>query len=124
MHEVSVMAGIVEAVLKHLENYDVEKVEEVHLTIGELTNLGADQMVFAYEIVTRGTALEGSQLVIEPEAIAVSCRSCGYQGEVDYVENEEFHNSIPVLSCPRCQGSVDVVSGKSCTVRSMRVVER
>lgn len=118
------MAGIVEAVLKHLEKYDVERVDEVHLTIGELTNLGADQMVFAYEIITRGTPLDGSQLVIEPEAIVVRCRSCQYQGGVEHVENEEFHNSIPVLSCPQCHGSVDVVAGKSCTVRSMRVVER
>jgi len=118
------MAGIVEAVLRQLQKHDVERVEEVFLTIGELTNLGADQLSFAYDIITKGTALEGSNLVIEYEDIAVACRSCGYQGGVDYMQNEEYHNSIPVLSCPQCQGTVEVVSGKSCTVRSMRVVEK
>jgi len=40
MHEVSVMAGIVESVLKELEKHEVLRVEEVQLTLGELTFLG------------------------------------------------------------------------------------
>ena len=55
MHEVSVVSNMVDAILKELENYDVEKVEEVNVLIGDLTSLGAEQLEFAYEIVTRGT---------------------------------------------------------------------
>lgn len=118
------MAGIVEAVLKQLDKYEVEQVEEVFLTIGELTNLGADQLTFAYEIITKGTLLEGSSLVIENEIIQVLCGGCGYEGGVDRLENDEFHNSIPVLSCPKCHGTVQVTAGKSCTVKSLKVVEK
>lgn len=124
MHEVSVMAGIVEAVLERLDDYNVERVEELYLVVGKLTNLGEEQLTFAYEVVTRDTPLEGSRLVIESEPIGILCGSCGYEGEVEHVVDEEFHGSIPVLACPRCQGKVEVTSGRSCCVRSMKVVEK
>lgn len=67
MHEVSVMSGIIDAVMAELAKHDVEKVEEVDLVVGELTYLGKDQLSFAYEIMTRETILEGSSLVFEDE---------------------------------------------------------
>lgn len=122
MHEVSVMAGIVESVLKELEKHDVLRVEEVQLTLGELTFLGEEQLHFAYEIITRGTALEGSSLIILPEETELQCHSCGYQGRADKV-GEEFHMSMPSLVCPKCKGKVKVLKGQSCRVTSMKVVQ-
>ena len=123
MHEVSVMASIVEAVLQELATHDIEKVEEVDLVIGELTFLGADQLEFAFEIITRGTMLEGSKLNISQEKIEVRCPSCEYLGPVAYM-NEGDHFSVPNLACPKCGGAVEVIKGKSCGVRSVKVVER
>jgi len=122
MHEVSVMAGIVESVLKELEKHDVLRVEEVVLTLGELTFLGEEQLQFAYEIITRETALQGSTLVIVPEETELQCLSCGYQGKADKV-GEEFHMAMPSLACPKCKGKVKVLKGRSCRVTSMRVVQ-
>jgi hydrogenase nickel incorporation protein HypA/HybF len=122
MHEVSVMAGIVESVLKELEKHDVLRVEEVVLTLGELTFLGEEQLQFAYEIITRETALQGSTLVIVPEETELQCLSCGYQGKADKV-GEEFHMAMPSLACPKCKGKVKVLKGRSCRVTSMKVVQ-
>ena len=124
MHEVSVMSSIIDSVLEELKRYDVEKVEEVFLTIGELTFLGEEQLMFAFEILTRDTLLEGSKLTIEKEQISVRCTACEYKGNVDYVEDDTMHYALPNLSCPRCGGKVEMVSGKSCVVRSVRVVEK
>lgn len=117
------MASIVEAVLQELATHDIEKVEEVDLVIGELTFLGVDQLEFAFEIITRGTILEGSKLNTGQEKIEVRCPSCEYQGPVDYLR-EGDHFSVPNLACPRCGGAVEVIKGKSCGVRSVKVVER
>ena len=116
------MAGIVEKVLGELEKHDVVKVEEVQLTLGEMTFLGEEQLRFAYEIITRGTALEGSVLVIEPEETELLCLTCGYQGKADNI-GEEYHMSMPSLICPKCRGKVKVLKGQSCRVTSMKVVQ-
>jgi hydrogenase nickel incorporation protein HypA/HybF len=118
------MASIVEAVLEELKKHDVEKVEEVHMVIGEITFLGRDQLEFAYEVVTRGTLLEGSKLVMTDEKVEVRCNSCGYIGGVEYVSGGGQDHVIPNLSCPRCGGGVEVTKGKSCAVTSLRVVQR
>ena len=118
------MASIVEAVLEELKRHDVERVEEVNLVLGELTFLGREQLEFAFEIVTRGTLLEGSRLVIQDEKVAVRCPECGYDGPVDYVQGGGQDHLIPNLSCPKCSGAVLVTKGKSCAVTSLKVVER
>jgi hydrogenase nickel incorporation protein HypA/HybF len=122
MHEVSVMSGIVESVLKELEKHSVLKVEEVDLVLGELTFLGEEQLQFAYEIITRGTILEGSKLLVIPEETELMCVSCGYQGPADKL-GEEYHMSMPSLVCPKCRGGVKVLKGQSCRVTSMKVVQ-
>ena len=124
MHEVSVVTTLVDAILKELEKYKVVRVNSVTLRIGDLTNLGEEQMSFAYEIVTRGTILEGSQLIIEPEKIEVECGSCGYTGPVKVLSDPDFDtHSIPVLACPECGGPIKITKGQSCVVRCMDIEE-
>ena len=82
MHEVSVVTSIVDAVIDELSKYNVASVNSVTILVGVLTNLGEEQMKFAYEIVTRGTMLEGSELIMESVPVEASCLSCGYSGPV------------------------------------------
>lgn len=123
MHEVSVVSNFVNAILNELEKYDADRVEEVTLVIGDLTSLGEEQMSFAYEIVTKGTKLEGSKLMVEHEKIEVECEHCGYKGGVKTIDNDFDQHSIPILSCPKCNGDIRVVKGQSCMVRSFKIVE-
>jgi hydrogenase nickel incorporation protein HypA/HybF len=124
MHEVSVMSSILEQVLKELDKHEVRKVEEVELVVGELTFLGHEQLMFAYEIMSRDTPLEGAELKIMTENIEVECSSCGYSGPTDYLDGEEYHRSVPILHCPKCSGKVIIVKGKRCGVTSIKVVEK
>ena len=124
MHEVSVVTSLVDAVIAELEKYDVLRVNSVTVIIGDLTNLGEEQMTFAYGIVTRGTVLEGSELVIEREPIELECDSCGFRGPARVITDPDYDtHSIPVLSCPECGGHVRVVKGMSCTVKCMDIEE-
>ncbi len=123
MHEVSVVSDLVSAILRELEKYDVQSVEEVTLVIGDMTSLGEEQMTFAYEIVTKGTELEGSKLVIEKEAVQVCCLDCGYEGPVNNIQSDYDDHYIPILSCPKCGGKVRVTAGQTCSVKNLRIVE-
>ncbi len=117
------MSSILDAVREELRKHNVLKVQEVHLIVGEMTFLGEDQLRFAFEVLTQGTDMDGSALVIAHEAVAVSCPDCNYEGRAEYHEEEMFHSNIPTLNCPRCGARVVVTKGKSCTVRSIKVVE-
>jgi len=124
MHEVSVMADLITAIKDELEKHDVVSVKEVALVIGRLTNLGAEQLEFAYGIMSKDSILEGSTLVIEEEDIAVRCGECGYEGAVKNMDlGEDSHYNIPILSCPECGGAVAVTAGRSCRVRSIDIEE-
>ena len=117
------VSDIVSAILKELEKYNVERVEEVVLVVGDMTSLGEEQLEFAYEIVTKETKLEGSKLVIEHEKIRVKCNECGYEGEVRMLESDYGEHTIPILSCPECNGKVKVTAGQTCKVRNLKIVE-
>ncbi len=124
MHEVSVVAGIVDAVVAELSKYDLEKVNAVYIQVGKLTNLGDEQMQFAYEIVTRGTILEGSELVIEHIPVEVQCDSCGYVGPAEILVDPDYDtHAIPILSCPECKGEITVIHGMECLVKCMDIEE-
>ena len=124
MHEVSVVTTLVDAVIRELGKYNVTKVNSIEVVIGDLTNLGEEQLKFAYEIVTRGTILEGSEMVVVHEAIELHCDSCGYDGPAKIISDPDFDtHTIPILACPECGGHVTVTSGQSCTVRSMDIEE-
>jgi hydrogenase nickel incorporation protein HypA/HybF len=118
------MASIIECVLAELEKHNVEKVEEIDLSIGELTFLGEEQMRFAFEVLTRDSILAGSKLNICYERIEVLCHSCGYAGGVEYIDELADHMVVPDLSCPKCGSHVEVIKGKGCGVTSLKVVER
>jgi hydrogenase nickel incorporation protein HypA/HybF len=124
MHEVSVVSTLVDAVIKELEKYNVTKVNSITVVIGDLTNLGTEQMSFAYEIVTRGTILEGSEFIVEPEAIELECSNCGFEGPAEVLKDPDFdEHAIPVLACPKCGGPVKVTKGQSCVVKCMDIEE-
>ncbi len=124
MHEVSVVTSIVDAVLAELTKYKLEKVNSVVIQVGKLTNLGDEQMKFAYEIVTRGTVLEGSELVIEPIPVEVRCRSCDYCGPAKVLTDPDYDShAIPILSCPECGGEIDITHGMECLVKCMDIEE-
>lgn len=122
MHEASVVANIVDAVLEELKKYDVKKVNSVTLRIGDLTQLGTEQMEFAYEILSEGNILSGSKLIIEAEPVVLKCGGCGYEGPAKTMTQDGYStHEIPILSCPECGGPVEVIGGQSCCVKCMDI---
>ena len=124
MHEASVMADIVDAVVSELSNYRVTRVNEVTIVIGDLTQLGEEQLRFAWEVLTDANVLKGSKLTIKHEPVALRCAACGYEGPAKSVDfGDGASHSIPLLSCPGCGGKVEVIGGSSCRIESFDIEE-
>jgi hydrogenase nickel incorporation protein HypA/HybF len=120
MHEYSIVADIVKAALSSLENYDVENVESVFLEVGELTFLNPVQLKFCYNVLTENNILVNSSLEITQKKAEIECTSCGYKGTLKERPQED-HFRIPIISCPKCDGKVKLLSGKECTVKSIKM---
>ncbi|MFQ6073608.1 MAG: hydrogenase maturation nickel metallochaperone HypA [Candidatus Bathyarchaeia archaeon] len=122
MHEFSVTSQIVQSVLEEARKHGAKKVKEVSLVIGKLTFLGLEQVRFAYEILTKGTIMEGSNLLIKEGEGVVKCDSCGYEGDFKYEDNPQYHVPMPTLHCPECGNVVKIVGGKECIIESVKLV--
>jgi len=117
------MGDMIKAALDELSEHDVDSVEELTLVIGDLTNLGTDQLSFAFEIMSRDTILADAKLVIERETIRLRCRECDFDGPAEILRSEGYDHSVPVLACPVCGGPVNVTEGMACMIRSLKIKE-
>jgi len=121
MHEFSVMTQIVDSVLEEAKKRGARKVENVELEIGEFTMLGHEQMKFAYEVLSKDTILQGSNLEVRTIKGRIKCDSCGYEGDVKISEDTP-HRSVPLLECPKCHSAARIIEGRECVVRNIRMV--
>jgi len=117
-----VTSQIVENVLREAEKHRAKKVVAVHLIIGKLTFLGIEQVRFSYRLLVKGTIMEGSRLYIEEKDGVVKCGNCGYEGGFKYEDDPMYHVPVPTLHCPKCEGVVEIVGGKECVIKSVRLV--
>jgi hydrogenase nickel incorporation protein HypA/HybF len=120
VHEFSMTSWIVDALLDLARKQQSKQVLEVHLRIGKLRVLSVDQVKFCYGILTKGTVLEGSNLIVEEPPGKVRCGNCGYSGEFD-PEGDAYHFGIPPLICPVCGGSLVIEGGDECVITRVRM---
>jgi hydrogenase nickel incorporation protein HypA/HybF len=122
MHEYSMAVRLVDTVLREAKKRNSKKVLEVHLLVGRLSLLGHEQLRFWYKTLGKGTIIEGSKLRISVEEAEVSCGNCGYRGPIHFEEGLYDHIVFPTLRCPRCGSFVEVVKGRDCLIKSIRMV--
>ena len=122
MHEFSMTTQIVNYTLEEAKKHKAKRVHEVRLTIGKLTFLGLEQVKFAYKMLVKNTIMEDSKLCIEEKEGVVKCNNCGYVGDLKYEDDPVYHVLSPTLNCLKCGGVVNIVGGKECTIKSIKLV--
>jgi len=122
MHEFSLTTQIVERILDEAQRRNAKKVLSVRLVIGKLTFLSKEQIKFAYKLLSEGTILEGSKIYIEEVEGIVKCNDCGFKGKIAYKDDPVYHITFPVFSCPKCGKSVEVISGRECLIKSVKIL--
>lgn len=113
MHEVSLAESIRTSLLQMQEEQRWKSVVEVRLRIGVLRQVFPDILSFAFDTVTRGTALEGARLVVEDVPLSFRCRDCGTSWKDESA------------LCPSC-GSIhrETVAGMELEIESVEVEEQ
>ena len=111
MHEMNLVRNLVGTILDGLkkEAQGELPIGEVVMKVGALELHSGEAFRQAFEVVSRGTALEGAELRLTIMPAVLKCGDCGHEsacgdGELD------VHDPMPFAECPKC-GRVSVVTG-------------
>jgi len=111
VHELSIAESIVAIAERHAAGRRVTKVE---LRVGHLRQVVPSALVFAFQLLSRGTVLDGAELAIEEVPARGRCRSCG---------SETTMTGFP-LACAACGGlDLEVHAGEELQVDSLELEE-
>jgi len=115
MHELSIVASIVDSVTESLQAYSGARVEEVRLRVGALASVVVESLEFCWGIATEGTPLAGARLVVKTVPVVMHCAGCDADVELD---------SLQSFRCPRC-GELcgDLRQGREMEIEAIEIEE-
>ena len=120
MHELSIATSLVEALLEIAKKQAATKVLAVELRVGKLRLISLDQLRFSYEILSKGSLLEGSPLTIEETPGFTRCPNCGYAKEFE-TGDMSLHFALPSMKCPKCATDLKIEGGDECVITKVRM---
>jgi hydrogenase nickel incorporation protein HypA/HybF len=113
MHELSIVASIVDSVAETMAAYPGARVKEVRLRIGALSSVVEESLLFCYDLATEGTPLASSKLVITTVPVLAHCEAC--QADVELASVQSFR-------CPRCHEPVyELRQGRELEIESLEI---
>ena len=92
MHEMGIVAGILEASGDAARSAGASRINEIHIRVGELTEVVDDALDFAFESLSPGTPAEGARLIVERVGARSRCLEC----------DVTFDHGRFDAACPEC----------------------
>jgi len=114
-------SNLIDIAVHEAKKRNATSVIEVNLVIGKFSMLGSEQLRYCYNLLIKDTTLESSKLKIEYEDGKIHCIKCKYEGPIQLKKEPEFHIIFPTLVCPTCGNPGEIISGRNCYIKSMRV---
>jgi hydrogenase nickel incorporation protein HypA/HybF len=115
MHELSIVASVVDSVTETLASYPGAQVLEVRLKVGAMASVVVDSLEFCWGIATEDTPLEKTKLVVRTVPVVIYCTTCGRDVELEGVQS---------LRCPVCgEITMDIRQGRELEIESIEIEE-
>ena len=112
MHEMGIIAGVLETTIRSATDAGVQCVLGVTLRIGEMTEAIPEALEFAFEALSEGTICEGAQLTVNIVGPRSICAECGEE-----FDHDRFHRA-----CPACGGYETIlIAGRELEIESIEV---
>lgn len=112
MHELGLMTGIMDAVIAAANDAGADRVTEIDLTVGEMTEVVEEAMHFAFEVLSEGTICEGATLkmnIVQPRSRCLEC-------DAEY-DHDRFH-----MRCPECDSPfTELLQGREMQIESIEI---
>ena len=107
--------SLVEAAQEEAARHPAATVSAVHLRLGALAGVAKEALLFSYQLAAEGTALEGSQLLIEDAPVEVFCPVCRERRPI---------RSLQSFCCAECGApATEIVQGREMEVTALEIVQ-
>ncbi len=123
MHEYGLVQDVVDLVLRGTGGSDGAAVACVRIEVGEFLVASQESLQTAFEILARGTRLEGARLEVSEVPGRAVCEACGFAGSGADLD-EELSEPPNVLLCPTCGAPLLVTSGAGITLVDVQLQDR
>ena len=114
MHEYALVQNVIKEILANLAARGITgpgRVKELSLKVGRLELHSTEAFAQAFEMLSKGTALEGAKIILGILPLGIDCASCGFKGE--YTSPDlDVHNPPPVVECPKCKQPTAIQGGR------------
>lgn len=112
MHELSLVDSIVTDISGLAERESFKKVKRLRLEIGSMSGVVPESIEFCFSELSRGSPLEGAELILKKISLRVRCHSCCLESEPEIYD----------IQCQSC-GSRDVaiIAGKDFKIIDLEV---
>lgn len=113
MHEIGITRNMFELVLKEAEKADARKVSKIDLVIGEMTGALGNSVRFYFDLLSKGTIVEGAEVSIRMVPPRVLCRNCNKTSGLERRRH---------WKCPHCEDDrMQIIAGRELIVKSIEV---
>ena len=77
MHELGIMANVLDIVLEYSQKNNVSKVHKISLEIGEYSGIVPHLAQDFFGYISKGSIAEGAEVEIKKVPLRAKCRDCG-----------------------------------------------
>ncbi len=110
VHELAIAENLLGILVEEARSHGIVRIKKVKLQIGELAAVVPESLAFCFELVSRDTIAEGSEIEIENVGLTAHCRKC----------DKSFAVEEQVFLCPGCGGAdIELISGRELCVSSI-----
>jgi hydrogenase nickel incorporation protein HypA/HybF len=113
MHEVNIVQGMLDIVIKNCKKEGYQGIESIKVKIGKASGVMPEAFLFAFESMKTGTIAEKAVLTIVEIPVSAYCNGCGSNFSVD---------DAYVIECPKCGHlSLRIETGRELNIDEMEV---
>lgn len=123
MHEYGLMQDVVALALETCLERGGLKPLRVRVQVGEFAFASRESLETAFEILTRGTTLEGVALDLVGVSGHARCEGCGFEGSSADI-GPEVSDPPAILLCPRCGSPLLVTAGAGVGLAEVQLQDR
>jgi hydrogenase nickel incorporation protein HypA/HybF len=114
LHEYGLMENVIAAIKAELQKSGETPAGpslEVTLKVGALEMHSEAAARQAFEVLIKGTPLEGARLNLIILPVTIACPQCGFQGPLP-MGAADPHDALPMAECPQCGAIAPVQGGR------------